>query len=309
MRSRLMLEVASELVAQGDWPEKQVRIQMREQGNDEWTICLFGSDAPNAVNAVVRGEADIAILNPGGVLAMALKGTGPFKEPVPVRAIMVLPQFDQLGFAVMANTGLTSLGDIRDRRYPLKLSLRGQRDHSIHLMVNLVLSMYGFSLDDIVAWGGVVTYDEGLPMAPGRIGAARRGDVEAIWDEGIGGFVGPALELGMRFLPVDEPVLQQLEAMGIPRVPITRRQYPTLPVEEIWSVNFSGWPVFCLDRTPDRIVTAYCTALEARKDRIPWYGPGPMRLDLMVSNTPEAPVTIPFHPAAEAFWRKQGYLR
>jgi hypothetical protein len=51
-----------------------------------------------------------------------------------------------------------------------------------------------------------------------------------------------------------------------------------------------------------------CEALEARKDRIPWYGEGPMRLDLMCKGTREGPLPIPLHPAAEAFWRKQGYL-
>jgi TRAP-type uncharacterized transport system substrate-binding protein len=55
-------------------------------------------------------------------------------------------------------------------------------------------------------------------------------------------------------------------------------------------------------------VTAFCQGLEEKKDRIPWYGEGPMDLKLMVSDTREAPMVIPFHPAAERFWRQQGYL-
>src|SRR5688572_18401035 len=105
MRSRLMLEVACELVAGDDWEERQSRIQFRRQGDEEWNVCLFGSDAPSAVDAVARGDADFAIVNPGAVLAMALTGAGPFKEPIPVRAITVLPQFDQFGFGVLASTG------------------------------------------------------------------------------------------------------------------------------------------------------------------------------------------------------------
>src|SRR4051812_25198110 len=100
MRSRLMLEVASELVARSDWPDQQVEIHFRPQGGNEWKIRFFASDAPNSIDAVVNGEADFAICNPGGVLAMALKGAPPFKAPIPVRAIMVLPQFDQLTFGV-----------------------------------------------------------------------------------------------------------------------------------------------------------------------------------------------------------------
>ena len=307
MRSRLMLEVASELVAADEWPERQVTIHFRPQGDEEWRLCFFASDAPNSVDALVRGEADIAICNPGGVLAMALRGAGPFTEPVPVRALMVLPQFDQLGFGVTSRTGITSLAQLREQRYPLKVSLRGQRDHSVHLLANQVLSAYGFSLDDIEAWGGQLRYDEEFPNGPNRIGAVERGEVDALIDEAMPMWGARALELGMRFLPVDEPQLQQLESLGLRRVPITREEFPALP-EDVWTIDFSGWPVFTLASTPDRVVTAFCAALENRKDRIPWYGQGPMRLDLMCQDTREGPLPIPLHPAAEAFWRSRGYL-
>ena len=106
MRSRLMLETVSELVAANEWRDKQVMILMRPQGDKEWRTRFFASDAPGSIDAVASGEADIAICNPGGVLGMALKGRGPYKTPIPLRSIMVIPQFDQLGFAVTAKTGL-----------------------------------------------------------------------------------------------------------------------------------------------------------------------------------------------------------
>ena len=59
---------------------------------------------------------------------------------------------------------------------------------------------------------------------------------------------------------------------------------------------------------PDWIVRAFCEGLEARKDRIPWYGEGPMRLDLLVKNSHNGPLYLPLHPAAEAYWRERGYL-
>jgi len=307
MRSRLMLEVASELVAADEWPEKQVTINFRPQGGTDWPIKFFASDAPNSVDAIVRREADFAICNPGGVLAMAVRGAGPYKDPLPLRAIMVLPQFDQFGFAVKESTGLKSLADIRDRKYPLRVSLRGQRDHSVHMVASQVLAAYGFSFDDINKWDGQVRYDAEFPDGPNRIGAVERGEVDALFDEAMPMFANRALELGMRFLPVDEPELQKLEAMGIPRVAITKDEFPALP-ETVWTVDFSGWPVFCLADAPDRLVTAFCAGLEARKARIPWYGEGPMRLDLMCKDTKEGPLTIPLHPAAEKFWRECGYL-
>jgi hypothetical protein len=55
-------------------------------------------------------------------------------------------------------------------------------------------------------------------------------------------------------------------------------------------------------------VRRICAGLEARKDMIPWEGTGPLPLDRMCTNTPEAPLGVPLHPAAEKFWAGCGYL-
>src|SRR5437016_2983999 len=157
-RSKMFLEVASELVGSPGWRDRQVNIQFREQGAPEWRLNLFASDTANSIDAVASGEADIAICNPGAVLAMALHGLGPYQQPIPVRGIVVFPQLDRLGFAIAKRTGVTSLAQIKEQRLPLKVSLRGQRDHSVHLIIDLVLSTYGFSLADIEAWGGELHY-------------------------------------------------------------------------------------------------------------------------------------------------------
>lgn len=306
-RSKMMLEVATELVSTPGWVDRQVQIHFREQGAPGWRLCFFASDAPNSVDAVANGEADIAICNPGAILAMALHGAPPFKQPVAVRAITVFPQFDLWGFAVSASTGLTSIAEIRDRRYPLRVSLRGQLDHSVHLVTDQVLAAYGFSLNDIQEWGGEVRYTPGLPRVPKRIGAVENGELNAIIDEAFDFYVDRALDIGMRFLPVDEPQLRQLESIGLRRQVAAIQEYPKLR-EDVWTIDFSGWPVFCLESTPDDIVTAFCTALETRKANIPWYGEGPMDLKPMVSDTREAPMMVPLHPAAERFWRQKGYL-
>jgi TRAP-type uncharacterized transport system substrate-binding protein len=302
-----MLEAASELVGSASWEQRQVEINFRVQGAEGWEYRFFASDAANSIPEVAGGRADFAICNPGAVLAMALHGRGPFKESIPVRSIIVLPQFDQIGFAVKADTGLQSLADIRDRKFPLRLSVRGQRDHCVHLMINQVLDLYGFTLDDIRSWGGEIRYDDGMPSLPHRMGAVERGEIDAIWDEAVHNFAHDAFANGMRFLPVDEAVLQKLESIGHRRGPIPRSLYPELEAD-VWTVDFSGWPVFCLESAPDELVTAFCAAIDARKERVPWYGHGPMDLKLMVSDTPEAPVAVPLHPAAQRYWKERGYL-
>ncbi len=306
IRSRLVLEVASELIGKKSFAYKQARISLREQGPGTWKVNFFGSDAPDAIEDVGRGGADVAIINPASPLTLAYRGTGPFKAPVPVRAIAVIPSFDKFVLAVREGTGLVSLSDIRERRFPLKVSLRGQKNHSLQLFVNQILSEAGFSLDDIVAWGGTVRYDPGIPSQT-RIGLVERGEVDAIFDESIDSWGDRALDLGMRFLSFGEPILKRLETMGFRRATVTKADHPKLSAD-IETLDFSGWPIFTHAEAPDSLVTSFCEALEARKESIPWQGEGGLPLEQMCRDSIEGPLDIPLHPAAESFWRARGYL-
>jgi TRAP-type uncharacterized transport system substrate-binding protein len=308
MRSRLMLETLSELVAANQWLDKQVMIYSRPQGDSKWRTKFYASDGPDSVDMVASGEADIAICNPGGVLGMALRGRGPYKKPLPLRALMVIPQLDQLGFAVTPQTGLKTLGDLKRLRYPLRVSLRGQPDHSVHMICNHVLSAYGMTLDDIVSWGGKVLYDEGMPNGPNRLGAVERGEIDAVWDEALPRFAAKAIKMGMRFLPVDEPQLQSLEADGLMRAAITDKEYPGLG-PDVWSIDFSGWPVFCLESADEEMIYKFCAGLDARADRIPWEnGDGPLPLKRLCKGGPDGELYLPLHKGAERYWRERGYL-
>ena len=307
IRSRLILEVASELVDQTDWPNRQARLSLRVQGADHWPVNMIASDGPAALDLVASGEMQLAISNPAMYLALALRGTGPYPKPIPLRAITVIPSPDQLAFAVTNKTGLKSLHEIRARRAPLRVSLRGQRDHALHPVVNEVLAAAGFSLDDMVSWGGQVRYDNGLPRSDNRFGAMQRGEVDMIVDEAVRGWANAALDAGMRILPLDEGLLTKLEALGLRRGVMPKARYPKLP-EDLPTLDFSGFAVYTHADVPDAIVTSICSALEARKDRIGWQEPGPLPLERMCRDDPDAPLVIPLHPAAERFWRGVGYL-
>ncbi|HEY2919996.1 MAG TPA: TAXI family TRAP transporter solute-binding subunit [Candidatus Binatia bacterium] len=307
IRSRLVLEVASELVDRPGWAYRQARVNLRQQGEEGWPVSLFGSDGPAAINEVARGEVQVAIINPAGFLALAVRGTGPFAAPISLRAITIIPSPDQLAFAVTERTGLTSLHEIRERRFPLRVSMRGQRDHALHPVVKEVLAAADFSLDDIVSWGGQVRYDDGLPSKDNRLGAMQRGEVDMIIDEAVRGWVNSAAETGIRVLPLDESVLSKLEEVGFRRAVIPKARYPKLS-DDVPTLDFSGFAVYTHADAPAVIVTAVCAALEARKDRIGWQEPGPLPLERMCRDTPDGPLVIPLHPAAERFWRERGYL-
>jgi hypothetical protein len=302
-----MLEAASELVGMKSWPYRQARIHLRDQEMGDWRISLFGSDNPEVIEAVDRGEVDIATLNPAAPLSLAFRGCRPFKRPIAVRAIAIIPSYDQLAFAVVEKTGLRSLSDVVEHRYPLRVSLRGQKSHSVHFVLKEVLARVGFSLDDIISWGGEVRYDQGLPDAPNRLGAVERGEVDAIFDEALAFWGNRAIELGMRLLEIEETNLQCLEELGFRRAAVSKEKYPKLAAD-VMTVDFSGFPIFTHARVDDEIVRLFCIALERRKDRIPWEGKGSLPLERMCRDSLDGPLDIPLHPAAESFWRERGYL-
>ena len=118
-----------------------------------------------------------------------------------------------------------------------------------------------------------------------------------------------AAGMGMRFLRVEEEPLKKLTAGGFRPGTIEKGRYQHLP-EDVPTIDFSGWPVYTGSEAPDGFVTAFCRALEARKDRIPWEETGrlPLPLDRMCHDAPDAPLQVPLHPAAEQVWRECGYL-
>jgi TRAP-type uncharacterized transport system substrate-binding protein len=189
----------------------------------------------------------------------------------------------------------------------LKISLRAQPDHSLHVIIGHVLAAAGTSLDDILSWGGEVRYDAGMPYGANRIGAVERGEIHAIFDEGVSAWGAMALDLGMRFLALDENLLERLEQMGLRRSFITRKSFSKLE-SDVPTLDFSGWPIYTHKDAPDSLITEFCSALEAQKDRIPWAKEGPLPLKQMVRDTPEGHLEVPLHAAAERFWRERGYL-
>ena len=192
---------------------------------------------------MVQRETALAIVNPSAALTLAYRGTGSSALPQPVRVLTVIPSHDQYVFAVKAPIGLRTLEEIAARRLPLRIGLRGQRDHYLHVMLDHVLAAAGFGLADVRAWGGSVRYADLAPPRPGseRFDALLRDELDAIFDEGASGWLGAALDAGMSALGVTEPTLRTLERMGYRRATLARRAFPGL-ADDVVTLDFSGCP-------------------------------------------------------------------
>ena len=117
-------------------------------------IALFGSSTVAGIHAVAQREVSLAIVNPSATLTLAHRGTGPFAAPLPLRTIGVIPSRDEYVFAVNPRSGLSSFAEIEAKRPALRIGVRGDREHSLHFMLDDIMRANGFTRADIAAWGG-----------------------------------------------------------------------------------------------------------------------------------------------------------
>jgi TRAP-type uncharacterized transport system substrate-binding protein len=310
-RSRLVLEIASEMAGSAASDVVPAYVQPRvvlRHAKGGKTATFLGVSTAEGIFAVARREIDLAIINPATVLSVALRGKGIFKEPMPVRAVAVIPSWDQFVFAIRPEIGLSSFEDIARRKPRLRILMRGAPDHTLHHMFDDVAAAAGFSRDDIARWGGEVRKTGSVPWPHTEtFKALIRGEVDAIFDEAATAWVPQALNAGITLLPLAEATVAALEAMGYRRAILPRSTYHKLP-RDILSLDFSGWTVFVHAEADDELVTQICAGLVARKAHIPWEEPGDLPVERMAREAPDTPQTVPLHPAAERFWRGRGYL-
>jgi hypothetical protein len=306
IRSRLVLEVASELVGTASWKAQQARVELRRQGAEEWERSLFGSDGLDGVAEVLEGRSDLAILNPATAIRRAAEVAGGSADDL--AAIATIPSYDQLGLAVSTQYAVASVDELVAARPPLTLSLRGGRPHhAVHLVVGDVLAAAGASLADIESWGGEVRRDQGHVHGGVRQALIADGTVDAAFDEGIYNWAADVPSWGMRLLRVDGTTLRGLVAAGYRPGVVSAQRYPGLE-EDVATIDFSGFLVYVRADAEDHVVSEVCRALAARANRIPWHGGPQLPLSTMCDDTVDAPLPIPLHPAAERAWRELGVL-
>jgi uncharacterized protein len=303
MRARLMLDVAAELAAGN--PFRHVHVAFTDA---KTPVVLSSSSTPDGIAEVVAGTVTMATLNPSAALTIAFRGNGPFGSPQPVRTIAVMPSSDQLVFAMHPNSGITSLADLAAATKPLTIAVRGEAKHSLHFMLDDVLAASGAPRAALAARGIAFEQRGGIPWPhTPKFAALAAGEIDGIFDEGAGEWLAAALDAGMTVFGITEDAVARLEALGYRRALLEKQRYPKLAAD-LLTLDFSGWAIFVRDDAPGELVETICAALDARKATIVWERTGPLPLERMVRNTPDAPFDVPLHPAAERFWRARGYL-
>ncbi len=251
---------------------------------------------------VAAGDLEMAFINPSGLLTQAYRGVGLFTEPLPLRIVANYPSWDRFVCMFHPRTGMKWLADIKDRRLPLRISVREDVTHSTRVLVDQIFASLGFSIDDLTSWGGSLQLVGG-PGDKRRLEALDANEVDVVLDEGIRTWLPRGLAAGYQLLTPEPPVLEAMQALGWRKVTIPPGRYPGLDVEHT-CLDFSGWPLYTSAALPDDVAYQVCGAIQARAEWIPWDTTCFTGIDQLGRDTDATPLDIPLHPGAERWYRE-----
>jgi TRAP-type uncharacterized transport system substrate-binding protein len=251
---------------------------------------------------VAAGGVECAFVNPSALLTQAYRGVGLFKKPLPLRVVASYPSWDRMVFAVHPRSGIRSLADIKTKRYPLRISVREDPTHSTHVLIDQAFALHGFTLKDVESWGGRLVLCGG-PSDKRRLEPMARGEIDAVFDEGIKVWLNEALAAGLVPIELNEDEFTALGKLGWRRVPLPKARFPGL-AKDVDQLDFSGWPIYASASLPDQMAYDICAALAAREPEIPFEKGGNDSALTMVRETDTSPRDVPLHPGAERWLRE-----
>ena len=254
---------------------------------------------------VVKGDVEAAFVNPSALLTQAYRGVGLFKTPLPVRIICNYPSWDRFVMAFHPRTGIRSVADIKAKKYPLRVSVREDPTHSTIVLIDQIFALHGFTLADIEGWGGKLVRCGGPGDERRRLEPMARGEIDAVFDEGIKVWLAEALAANLAPIGFDASEYEQLGKLGWRRVTIPKSVFPGLP-HDVDTIDFSGWPIYCNASLPEQTAYDICAAVAAREAEIPWEKMAGGNAIQAVTETDATPMDVPLHPGAERWLREQG---
>jgi TRAP-type uncharacterized transport system substrate-binding protein len=254
---------------------------------------------------VAKGDGvDLAFVNPSALLTQAYRGVGLFSAPLPLRIVAVYPSWDRFVFMIHPRTGIRSLADIKAKRYPLRVSVREDPTHSTLVLIDQAFALHGFALKDIESWGGRLIFCGG-PSDIRRLEPLSRGEIDAVFDEGIKVWLDEALAAGLTPIALEPTEFDAMGRLGWRKVSLPKARFPRL-ARDVDTFDFSGWPIYANASLPEQVAYDICDALAAREAEIPWEKGTGGTASHMGRESDSTPMDVPLHPGAERWYRERG---
>jgi len=305
IRAKMLWEIGLDVAGDPAIPyggDRDVRISVGSGGGDTWKPSLnLATGSAIMAHDVCRGAVDMAFVNPSALLTQAHRGVGLFDNSLPVRVVCSYPSWDSFAMVAHPRTGLKTVRDIRDKRYPLKVSVREDPTHSTLVLIDQLFRIDGFSLKEFVAWGGQLV-TTGAPAGPKRMEPLKAGTIDAVFDEALIVWLGEALGAGYQFLDFTPGSLTAMTELGWRRASIRPGDYPNVS-REYACLDFSGWPLYCRASLDEKIVIDVCEAVVARRNEIPWTTGDYHGVAQVFADSRETPIDVPLHAGVEKFLR------
>jgi TRAP transporter TAXI family solute receptor len=222
---------------------------------------------------------------------------GPFSN---LRAIARIESPAYLMIAVSRASGITDLRQIAERKMPVSImtGVAGGLGN-----IDGILKFYGFSRQDVVAWGGRILNGNALLRNPNfdvMVGVG----VLANYPEG-GMWYEMTQKKDLVFLPIPDELRQRLVSEnGAVLVDLPFRYMVGVGDAPIPTVGLSGTSVYGRDDMPDAFAYDVAKALDEKRDLIRWTNQ-PFSYDPMTVANGGG---VPLHPGAEKYYRERGYL-
>ena len=138
-----------------------------------------------------------------------------------------------------------------------------------------------------------------------RLEPLARGELDAVFDEGIKVWLDEALAPGLAPLELTPAEFDALGKLGWRRVILPKSRFPRL-AEDVEAIDFSGWPIYANASLPDEVAYDICGALAAREVEVPWEEGSNGNALQMGHETDSTPMDVPLHPGAERWYREHG---
>ena len=306
VRSKMLWEIGLHIAGNPLTPyggNRDMCITVGSGGSDTFNPWLrLGTGSAIMVEDVERGNLEMAFVNPSAMLTQAYRGVGIFKEKLPVRVVASYPSWDRFVIAVHPKTGITSLKQMKEKRLPLRISVREDPTHSTHVLIDQVLSLYGFTLKDVESWGGKLVLCGG-PGDVRRLDPAAKGELDMIFDEGIKTWLPNVLKAGMVPLTLTDAEFAHLTALGWRKKTLPPSRCAGLNQDHT-CIDFSGWPIYCSASLDEKMVYDVCGAIAARDFEMPWEPDEHHSVMQVFGESDETPIDVPLHPGTER-WVKE----
>ncbi|KAF9888224.1 hypothetical protein FE257_009219 [Aspergillus nanangensis] len=274
-----------------------------------WSIRHGGIEA---ITAVHRGEAQLAIATPAQLISTALRGEGIFARfgPMPeLRSLAVLPQNDRMVLAVSPKHGISSFADLRQKKPALRIATsHNDGTNFIGYIASKFMAAHGICDDVLSSWGASYVTATRPEQA---IELVESGQADALLQEAI---MTPWWENviekhGFVPLPAEPDALQkfQLDNPGVSAAdpkPLPEGFWSTLK-EPLPALDFSDFVVLVRDDLPDDVAYLLTWCLVERKSAIEQQyrhlRPDRAPLSYPLDPVKMAQSPVPLHDAARRF--------